>query len=90
MTSCRIPLTDTRAFRTGLPNLSTTMPLMPRCAWDRDEGTGVTGGGATAHPADPSKPPPARAAASHPGSEGDRGAHRWGSTLAVDLTQVCR
>lgn len=78
VTSCRIPLTDTRAFRTGLPNLSTTMPLMPRCAWDRDEGTGVTGGGATAHPADPSKPPPARAAASSSGKRGRPGSPSLG------------
>lgn len=29
--SWRMPLTKIRAFLTGLPNLSITMPLMPRC-----------------------------------------------------------
>lgn len=29
--SWRIPLTEIRAFLTGLPNLSITTPLMPRC-----------------------------------------------------------
>lgn len=55
VTSWRIPLTETRALRTGLPNLSTTMPLMPRCAWRGDEGTDVT------RVAGPPRVPPSRA-----------------------------
>lgn len=40
--SWRIPLTEMRAFLTGLPNLSITTPLMPRCTCGaRAEGVGV-------------------------------------------------
>lgn len=60
VTSWRMPLTKIRAFLTGLPNLSITTPLMPRCTW-----AGSDGGSRS-----PGSPGSGRQPRQHPGAWG--------------------